>query len=213
MLNLLCVSNIMKRSYSFSEREHILSFVEEAKADPNLKGQSISQLLLLAATPNPPPTRATYYNWLRNPLSQEELRANLRRRGRRPLLSEEQKMLLLGYACHRRRLLKSVSHRHLRDFSSSHFDVILDKSTTSKLLDERGFSSQRSLKRSARMTTQKVVEDAIDFLEEVYSYKYPPDRIIIMDETGVWSNTIERKTYNDRGGYDSLTFLHFNEFH
>ena len=196
----------MKRSYSFQDKQHILSFVEEAKTNPNLRGQSVSQLIRLASTPRPPPSRASYYSWLRTPLTQEELRGNLSRRGRHALLTEEQKMLLLGFACHRRRLLKTVSLQHLRDFSSTHFDVVLHNSTVSTLMKDRGFSLQRTLKRNSRMTTQKVVNDAIQFLEKVRGYDYPPDRVIVMDETGLWSNTIERNTYHFRGGFVSSLF-------
>lgn len=209
MLILLCVSSIMKRSYTFSERQHILSFVVEAKANPNLRGQTISQLLRLASTPRPPPSRDTYYAWLRNRLTQEEYHAKLSRRGRPPLLTEEQKMLLIGYSCHRRRLLKTVSLRHLQDFSSTHFNVILSDYVVSIILKERGFSSQRALKRSPHMTTQKVIDDSIQFLEELRSYNYPPSCILIMDETGLWSNTVKRITYHYRGGFVSLTSSSF----
>jgi hypothetical protein len=44
-----------------------------------------------------------------------------------------------------------------------------------------------------------VVDDSIAFLEEVRSYKYSLDRIIVMDETGLWSNVVAPRTLHPVG--------------
>ena len=95
----------------------------------------------------------------------------------------------------------AVSLQHLHDFAATHLNVDLSTSTISLYLQSAGFSSQRSLKRNSRMTTQKVVDDSIAFLGVVRSYAYSSDRIIIMDETGLWSNVVQPRTFHFRGGY------------
>ena len=58
------------------------------------------------------------------------------------------------------------------------------------------------------MTTQKIVDDSIAFLETVRQYNYSSDRIIVMDETGLWSNVAAPRTYSFVGG----TYLAFPSF-
>lgn len=62
------------------------------------------------------------------------------------------------------------------------------------------------------MTTQKVVDDAITFLKEVRSYKYSLDRILIMDETGLWSNVAAPRTLHFINGSATLLFLQIDFF-
>ena len=57
------------------------------------------------------------------------------------------------------------------------------------------------------MTTPKVVADSIEFLNTLREYGYSRDRIISMDETGLWSNVVQGRTYHYRGGYVSQLFL------
>jgi hypothetical protein len=63
-------------------------------------------------------------------------------------------------------------------------------------MSENGFSSQQAMTRSSRVTTEEVVDDAISALEEIRSYNFPPHRIICMDETGLWSNVTQPRTYH-----------------
>jgi len=202
----------MKRSYNFAERKNFLDFVDAAREDPVLSNHRLSQLLLLVAGTKPVPTNETFHRWQREALSQTQYQARLHRRGRRPSLTDEQKQLLLGYACDRRRSLIAVSLQHLRDFASTHLHTDLPNCTISLYMIAGGFSSQRSLKRNTRMTTQQVVDDSIAFLEVVRGYQYSSDRIIMMDETGLWSNVVQPRTYHYRGGYVSHTFLDSSVF-
>ena len=71
-------------------------------------------------------------------------------------------------------------------------------------MSRHGFSSQRALGRAARLTSEEVVADAIDAIEQTRSYNYPPHRIIAMDETGLWSNVAAPKTYHFRNWSEIL---------
>ena len=105
----------------------------------------------------------------------------------------------------------AVSLQSLKDFISSHFSTSISIPTISKLLHDHGFSSQRAMQRESRMTTQKIVDDSIAFLETVRQYNYSSDRIIVMDETGLWSNVAAPRTYSFVGGYVSrLSFISSN---
>lgn len=65
------------------------------------------------------------------------------------------------------------------------------------------------------MTSEEVVNDALDCIEEIRSYNFPPHRIICMDETGLWSNVTKPKTYHFKNWCDIsqnlLTPLTFGE--
>lgn len=189
----------MKRSYTFEERMRIVQFVSSAKDLPELSSFTIPDLLELACPEPPVPHVNTFLRWKREQLSREDNKAHLSRRGRHSKLSEQQEKLLIGYACHRRRLLLAVTQADLIDFAKSHFNITLPTSTLSDITQRTGFSSQKAMERESRMTTQKVVDDSIAFLEEVRSYKYSLDRIIVMDETGLWSNVVAPRTLHPVG--------------
>jgi hypothetical protein len=70
-------------------------------------------------------------------------------------------------------------------------------------MKENGMSSQRSMTRASRLVNEEVVEDALSSIEEIRSYGFPPDRVICMDETGLWSNVTKLATYNIKNWYDS----------
>ena len=191
----------MKRSYSFDERQQVLSVLKAAKERPELSDLTQAQLISLAATHDHPPSVSTVYRWQHEGLSRDQYDNRLQRRGRSSKLTAEQKLLLCGYACFRRQAREGVSLQCLRDFSSTHLHTSLANSTLSVTMHDWGFSSQRAMKRESRLTTQKVVDDAIEFLSLVRSYQYSPDRIIVMDETGLWSNVVAPKTYHFRNGF------------
>jgi transposase len=198
---------IMKRSYTYEEREKIVQFVSSAKEHPEMSSFKLSQLLELACPLGHVPHVNTYLRWKREHLSPEDHKAHLSLRGRHRLLSEQQEKLLIGYACDRRRSLLAVTQADLIDFSKSHFNITLHNWVITDITQRAGFSSQKAMKRESRMTTQKVVDDSIAFLEEVRSYKYSLDRIIIMDETGLWSNVVAPRTLHFVNGYTTSVFL------
>ena len=57
-----------------------------------------------------------------------------------------------------------------------------------------GFSSQKTV-------SEDVVEDALDAILELRSYEFSPDQLLFMDETGLWSNVAQPKTYHFANGY------------
>lgn len=202
----------MKRKYfTYEERQHILHYVEEQKAKPG-KTLCLSELLCSATTPKPPPCEATYYQWKCDLFTKEQYTSNLSRRGRQPKLSDGQMMLLLGFSCHCRRLHRQVKQQTLIDFASTHLHTQLTPPWLTYHMKEHGFSSQQVLTRASRLTTQKVVDDALAFIKELRSYHYAPDCIISMDETGLWSNVSQPRTYHFRGEYVSPPFFHFDGF-
>jgi hypothetical protein len=203
----------MKRKYyTYEEREHILQYVEEEKAKPG-NTRRLSELLCSATTPKPPPSESGYYSWKSNPITKTQHESNLSRRGRRQTLSHDQEILVFGFVCHCRRLHLVFKQQTLIDFASTHLDTKLTRTWVTHHMKENGFSSQRVLTRDSRLTTAKVVEDALNFIKELRGYHYDPDCIISMDETGLWSNVSQPRTYHFRGGYASPPSFHFDNFH
>lgn len=202
----------MKRSYTLEERQKFLEVLEGAKNDPATARLSRAQIINLVAGQNSRPSHTTISRWQREYITEDEYHTRLQRRGRRSKLTEEQQLLLCGYACRRRQDHKSVTLQVLSDFTSSHLGTTLSYSGISRMMKNWGFSSQRAMKRETRLTTPKVVDDAIGFLTVLRSYDYPPDRIIVMDETGLWSNVVAPKTYHFRNGFVIHFFLNSLNF-
>lgn len=141
-------------------------------------------------------SRSQIYAWLNEDLSDESQKVKEETRGADPKLNEDQVMLLLGFAVSERSSLKPVSLQSLQLFTESHLGKKLSYSTLSRIMSEHGFSSQKTMVRNSRMISPEVVDDALSLIEEIRSYKFPPNRIICMDETGLWSNVAQPKTYH-----------------
>lgn len=199
----------MKRSYSYSEKQHVVNVLKGLEENPTCANLSRTQKMQIASGSDHPPSRATIYRWKKEALTEEEHMARLQQRGRPPKLTNEQNQLLCGFACSLRQSHETVSLQCLQDFCSTHFAVTLSSSALSKRMVKWGFSSQRAMKRESRMVSKKVVDDSIDLVTTVRGYDYPPNRILVMDETGLWSNVVAPYTYHFRDGY-AITFLSFS---
>lgn len=143
-------------------------------------------------------SRTQIYEWSRQGLPDDP---PIERRGARRLLSEDQESLLVGFACNTRSSLLPLSLELLRRFAQNYMRVTISLSTLCTIMQRHGFSSQKSLGRNSRMVDPQVVDEAILALEEIRSYGFSPDRIICMDETGLWSNVAAPRTYHFKNGY------------
>jgi transposase len=141
-------------------------------------------------------SRARIFQWLQENLSDEAQERREETRERSSILSQDQESLLVGFVVSQRSSLESVSLQTLRLFCKSYLNVTLSNSTLSRIMTEHGFSSQKAMTRNSRMTSEEVVDDALEAIEEIRSYQFPPHRIVCMDETGLWSNVTKPKTYH-----------------
>lgn len=138
------------------------------------------------------------FRWLKQDLSDEAHDSRIRHDRRSRALNEDQEMLFVGFATSRRSVLETVSLEILQQFCDNYLNVKPCLATLSNIMAQHGLSSQKALRRNSRMTSEEVVDDAIDALEQIRSYNYPPHRILCMDETGLWSNVAAPKTYHFR---------------
>ena len=141
-------------------------------------------------------SQSQIFLWLKEDLSIKAVAQKPENRGASRLLSDDQEVLLVGFAFSSRSSLEPVTLSTLLQFCQSHFSVEPSLPTLSRTMNEYGFSSQKAMSRSSRMVTDQVVDDAISSLEEIRSYGFEPHRILIMDETGVWSNVRQPRTYH-----------------
>jgi len=139
---------------------------------------------------------ASVYSWMNLDLSMEALEAKEERRGGVHKLSRDQERLLVGFASDRRHSHQVVSLEILQEFCDCYFSLKVSSSILSRAMHSYGFSSLKAMSRNSRMTTREVVEDALSSVEEIRSHDFTPDRIIFMDETGLWSNVTAPRTYH-----------------
>jgi hypothetical protein len=150
----------------------------------------------LASTAAGGASKREIFRWLKEDLSDDAIESREEDRGRHPLYSDDQLRLLIGHAVEQRSLHRAVHLKALLNFSKSYLGVVASNATISEIMKNHGFSSQKSRKRNSRMVSEEVVQAAVEAIEEIRSYDFPPHRILCMDETGVWSNTVTPRTYN-----------------
>lgn len=154
-------------------------------------------------------SRSRIYEWLGSDLSEDEDAVPVKKRGRSTTLCDDEEKLLVGFAISTRSALKPVSLQLLQEFCEAYFNVSPSHSTLSRIMNEHGMTSQKARSRNSRMVSEEVVEDALDALAEIRSYNFPPNRIISMDETGLWSNIPSRQTYHWRNWSAFMILLKF----
>ena len=152
----------------------------------------------LASAVSNGPSSAQIKVWLKEDLSPGTVSQKPENRGAARLLSDDQEALLVGFALCTRSSLEPVTLATLQQFCQSHLSVTPSLPTLSRTMNEYGFSSQKAMSRSSRMVTEEVVDAALSSLEEIRSYEFEPDQLLFMDETGLWSNVREPRTYHYR---------------
>ena len=186
------------RHYPIERRRAAVAVYRLAAELKELHGPRWLSPLHFAQTAAGGASSASVYDWLGADLSVEANEDAEETRGRRRTFSEDQEQLLVGFAVSSRSALLAVDLDKLTHFSNSHLSATPSLSTLSRIMSSHGLSSQRTLGRNSRMVSEEVVEDSIAMIETLRGYDYPPGRLLFMDETGLWSNVVQPKTYHFR---------------
>jgi transposase len=187
-----------KRSYSGdTARASVRAFKAARTEKASHPGLAPAPLSIAQATSGGA-SRQTIYNWLHSNMSQEAIDERLSHRGRHALLSEAQEALLVGHVIDRRLNLLPVERHTVIDFAAAYLDKTLRPQFVSTVLQKHGISLQQSLPRASRLVDLEVVDDALKIIVELRNEGWAPRNILVMDETGIWSNTVPKKTYHFR---------------
>jgi transposase len=187
--------------YNIERKRAAVAVYYEAKRIIKEAGKNSLDPISLASAAAGGASERRIYAWLKEDLSVEAEENKIETRGRPSILTEDQEKLLVGFAASSRSCLEPLSLKRLVQFAKSYLGVTLSNATISRLMTENGFSSQQAMSRNSRMTSEEVVDDSIDFIEEVRSYHFEPDKILAMDETGLWSNVTKPRTYHFKNWY------------
>lgn len=196
-----------KHSYSAATKRATVRALQEGRRLKAQSGRPRVSSYKMASRVSGGACRQAIHSWESVSLTDQAVKKRLSRRGRRGLLSTEEENLLVGYSVHRRLNLRVLRRAHLVQFATSYFGKTPSPQLISKLLKKHRFSLQKTMVRCSRLVSEKVVDDAVEFLATLRQRNFPPDRIISMDETGLWSNVVSPKTYHFVNWYDSLPSL------
>lgn len=191
-----------KRSYSAAERRAALRVLEEEEEPSIHEGRSSSRALKLASRAAGGASKRSLERWQHESNTDQDVQERLSKRGRHRLLSEAQEWLGVGYAINRRVHLKAVSRENIRAFCHGYMDLELRPQFISELMQKYGLSLQTVLTRNSRMVDPQTAEDALLFLIDLKDEEWEASQILVMDETGLWSNATQRKTYHFKNLYE-----------
>lgn len=199
-----------KCSYSVDERLAALRVIYASEDWEELregKRQRLSpSTMSLAHTASGGASSDTIRRWLSEDNSPEKIAERLSRRGRPVTYTEAFKEIVVGYAISRRLENRAVSGEDLSKFAQGCFGIFLRSQRVSEIMRDYGMSSQLSMPRNSRMVDLHVADDCVAFILELREdlKKFPG--LAFMDETGLWSNVVERLTYHFAGQYDLPPF-------
>lgn len=191
-----------KQSYSSATKQATVRFIQASSEWAELrKGKRLRlspALLEQARTVSGGASNDSIHRWLNTDISDEAEEERLSRRGRKPGHSEDFRMVCLGFGISRRLEFLTLSGEHIIDFARGCFDVELRQQYVSELLTSYGITSQLAMSRNSRMTDPKVADESVEFILELRRGEKKFPRLMAMDETGLWSNVVERRTYHFR---------------
>lgn len=200
-----------KNSYTLGEKLAAVRIIRESQdwkeIQAGTRHRLSSHTLSLARVASGGASADQIRIWLQQDLSEEAVRERLSHRGAPLKFSEAFVDILVGYAIHRRLELKPVSAQDLSDFALGFFDIEISSQRISEILNEYGFSSQLSMPRNSRMTDRQVAEDCVKFILNLRRQRVNFPRLWVMDETGLWSNVVQRQTYHFRNLCEITSFL------
>jgi hypothetical protein len=189
-----------KHSYSSDTKAAVVAFVKGTSAWAEIQ-EGVHERL-----PSPVIAQAQHlahgasedaiHRWLFEDISPAAEQERLSHRGAKPMFPEDFIKLAVGYAVDLRLDLQSVNREKIIDFIHGFCDIKPQPQRVSEWLADHGFSSQMSIPRSSRMTHLEVANEAVDFLLALRARKLQPNQILFMDETGLWSNIVDRRTYH-----------------
>jgi len=189
-----------KSSYSDGERLAAVRIIVGSREWEDIqahKRQRISpQLMSLARVASGGASDRSIRNWLSTDINSEAWNERLSKRGRKKKLSEDFIAIVVGFAIDRRLALKAVNAQDLIDFARGYFNINISKQRISEILQKYGFSSQLSMERNSRMTDEQVAMDSLDFILQLRQERKEFKRLLVMDETGLWSNVVQRLTFH-----------------
>lgn len=205
-----------KKSYSFGVKLATVRFIKATsdwkEIQERKRRRLSSSTMSLARATSGGATPEAIHNWLKlnldeePELAEEEERERLAKRGAKQKLEADFKALLVGYAIHRRLSFRAVGAQDLIDFARGIFGKVILQQRVSEILNGYGFTSQLSMGRNSRMTDEKVAEDCVAFILELRQVRKSFWSLLVMDETGLWSNVVARLTYHFRNLCEIVTF-------
>lgn len=197
------------RSYSGDTKRATVRAYRDAERQLHQNPSEPISPMSIASAASGGATERTIRNWLKEDLSPEQIGERASRGGRSRVISEDQEHLLIGYFIDMRLNLKSVSRADLIQFVESYFSITILPQRISEILERNDITLQTARQRCSRMVSEEVVEDSVKFIGEVRERNFPAFRIIVMDETGLWSNVQSPKTYSFQNWFAIPHFLKF----
>jgi hypothetical protein len=191
----------IERKRAATEVYRALKLLSEEKGEIPISPIRLASIAAGGASPR------QIYRWLNEDLTDEGQTLKKSQKGPYPLLSDDQELLVVGFTISCRLSLVPVTLSSLSDFCKSYLNLEVSNSKLSRIMNRHGFSNQKVLGRNSRMVDEKVVEDALAAVEEIRSFNFPPELIISMDETGLWSNVINPRTYHFKSWCARIEFL------
>lgn len=189
-----------KSSYSNDVKQATVRLIEASPEWAELQaGKRLrlsTDLMSQARTVSGGATPQSIRNWLKTDISKEEEDERLHHRGRKSIHSPEFLKLAVGHAVERRLGLAPVSSQDIIDWARGFLNKILRQQFVSELLTSHGLSSQRTLARNSRMVDLNVADQSVEFVLEQRRWRKEFPGLMVMDETGLWSNTIPNQTYH-----------------
>jgi hypothetical protein len=205
-----------KNSYTFEERQAALRIIyaseDWAEMCAGKRRRLTPTTMSLARTASGGASNDALHRWLIEDNSPENIAERLSRRGRKPSYSEDFKDIVVGYAISRRLDNKPVSAEDLMNFALGCFNISLRSQRVSEIMRDYGLSSQLSVPRNSRMVDYQVAEDCVKFILELRALLKLFPNLLFMDETGLWSNVVQRRTYHFSNQYEILSSSSLTRF-
>jgi len=141
----------------------------------------------------------TIRRWRKQDMSQEAVVKRLSKRGRKRLLTADQESQIMDFCLQRFSASLPISGEIISNYAKDALDRELSRNYISRMMERNEWSSYRTQKRPGKRLRATYQKEVDDFREK---YCIPLDiakNYMVMDETGLWNDTVVAKSYAPNG--------------
>jgi hypothetical protein len=137
--------------------------------------------------------------WIIHGLPYTKDKTQERGRGRKSKLTDQQQQLVHGYILFLQNQYLPITRDKIYFFIKTQINPLVSKMLVSRFLKKIRWTRRKALQRQQHQLSDTYLNDCLDFISEIRSLNLTPEKIFVMDETGIWTNRGSNTTYAPRG--------------
>lgn len=195
-----------RHNYSSETKELVLSLVGTRNEKKEENKMSVDDYLSHSDSPS----RRTLFRWLKQRNTPPTSALTPKKRGKKPLLSRAEQLVIGGWVLHRSETHRTTSANDIILWTLKHFGVSIKKSWVSKMTHSLKLSSHHVRGRERKYYNPKLPSELTTFIRNAHRIikaLNDPSRVVSIDTVRWTTPPFQIRSYGPSGGFVNLFFF------